>query len=487
MSDGVDRVMFYRASKTMARFHASNAFMRLLMGPIGSGKSVACANEVFRRACLQNPNMDGVRRTKVCVVRNTYRQLGDSTIKTWLEWFPQDKFGRFKESTKTHEIRFALGDGTSVCSDIVFRALDRPEDRSNLLSVEYSYAWMNEAREIPYELLVDLRSRLGRFPPEKEGAKLTWCGIVADTNPPDTDNWIYMKFEEERVPGWEIYKQPGALIRLENKDGTARYVANPDAENVEHHQLGYDYWLNQLSGNNDEWIKVYCLGQYGTSLDGKPVFPEYRDHIHCKPAEKMVVYGSRPMRLGWDFGRTPACVVAQESPSGAMCVHREYTSDGMSLREFVRDVVGPDLRDRYPGAKFLSFGDPSGGDGQQGEEGTLFDILREEGFPTLPGGAKSNRIEPRREAVSKHLLSLRGDEAGFLLSDECRVLRRGFLGGYRYRRVMAPGEYRFKDLPEKNSYSHPHDALQYLCLGGTSEVVSVQRSQRREVRVKRWM
>ena len=52
---------------------------------------------------------------------------------------------------------------------------------------------------------------------------------------------------------------------------------------------------------------------------------------------------------------------------------------------------------------------------------------------------------------------------------------------------MAPGEYRFKDLPEKNSYSHPHDALQYLCLGGTSEVVSGQRSQRREVRVKRWM
>ena len=38
----------YRAEKTALRFHRSEAFVRGLMGPIGSGKSVACTEEIKR-------------------------------------------------------------------------------------------------------------------------------------------------------------------------------------------------------------------------------------------------------------------------------------------------------------------------------------------------------------------------------------------------------------------------------------------------------
>lgn len=38
----------------------------------------------------------------------------------------------------------------------------------------------------------------------------------------------------------------------------------------------------------------------------------------------------------------------------------------------------------------------------------------------------------------------------------------GFKGGYRLVKVQQVGEARFKDEPEKNIYSHIHDALQYL-------------------------
>jgi hypothetical protein len=31
--------------------------------------------------------------------------------------------------------------------------------------------------------------------------------------------------------------------------------------------------------------------------------------------------------------------------------------------------------------------------------------------------------------------------------------------------VQISGEERYRDMPCKNRYSHPHDALQYLCLG----------------------
>jgi hypothetical protein len=41
-------------------------------------------------------------------------------------------------------------------------------------------------------------------------------------------------------------------------------------------------------------------------------------------------------------------------------------------------------------------------------------------------------------------------------------LRKGFQGGYQFRRLQVSGE-RYGDKPEKNIYSHPHDALQYVC------------------------
>ena len=48
--------------------------------------------------------------------------------------------------------------------------------------------------------------------------------------------------------------------------------------------------------------------------------------------------------------------------------------------------------------------------------------------------------------------------------------RKGFNGGYRYARVGGSGN-RFHEKPLKNEYSHPHDALQYLLLGGGEHYV----------------
>ena len=44
----------YRATPTGSKFHKSDAFVRLIMGPICSGKSVACCWELFRKACMRN-------------------------------------------------------------------------------------------------------------------------------------------------------------------------------------------------------------------------------------------------------------------------------------------------------------------------------------------------------------------------------------------------------------------------------------------------
>ena len=46
------------------------------------------------------------------------------------------------------------------------------------------------------------------------------------------------------------------------------------------------------------------------------------------------------------------------------------------------------------------------------------------------------------------------------------MLRKGFAGGYHYRRLKVAGDERYHDEPNKNGFSHVHDALQYALSGG---------------------
>ena len=83
----------YVASPTASRFHASNAYVRGILGPVGSGKSVACIWEMLKRSMEQAQAPDGLRYTRWLVVRNTYGELLNTTMKTFDEWFPQEVFG----------------------------------------------------------------------------------------------------------------------------------------------------------------------------------------------------------------------------------------------------------------------------------------------------------------------------------------------------------------------------------------------------------
>ena len=62
--------------------------VRFLVGPIGSGKSMACIMEILRRASMQAPNGDGVRQTKWVAVQEhdepaeAYRAGGYTTVFT---------------------------------------------------------------------------------------------------------------------------------------------------------------------------------------------------------------------------------------------------------------------------------------------------------------------------------------------------------------------------------------------------------------------
>src|ERR1700752_383693 len=96
------RTIEYVASPTLDRFHLSNAFVRGIRGPVGSGKSTGMCWEIMRRAREQAAGPDGRRHTRFVIVRNTYRELADTTLNTWLDWFPEEALGKFDHQNMVH-------------------------------------------------------------------------------------------------------------------------------------------------------------------------------------------------------------------------------------------------------------------------------------------------------------------------------------------------------------------------------------------------
>jgi hypothetical protein len=272
----------------------------------------------------------------------------------------------------------------------------------------------------------------------------SWSGIIADTNPPDNDHWWYRLAEEDRPNGWEFYRQPGGL--------------DPDAENVEN--LPTEYYQRQLSGKDDDWIRVYVYGDYGFVRDGKSIYPEYRDAVHCK---EFAVIPQAPIYVGIDFGLTPAAVFGQRTGLGQWLWHSELVTEDMGAKRF-SELLRHALAERYPGHSLaMAIGDPAGDTRAQTDEITPFQILRAAGVPAIP--APTNDFIKRRESVAGALSRLIDGEPGLIIHPNCKMLRKAMSGGYNYRRLQVSGEERYRDVPDKNMYSHVAEAGQYMLVG----------------------
>lgn len=440
-----------------AAFHQDDSFVRGLMGPVGSGKSSTCCVEIMARALRQAPSPDGVRRSRWLVMRNTYPELKSTTIKTWETWFPSNVAPIKWDTPITSTMKISdIGDGTSLELEVMFMALDRPTETGKLRSLELTGAWINEASEIPKEIFDMVTQRVGRFPSKLVGGP-SWSGIILDTNPCDDDHWYYKIAEEEKPEAWKFFRQPGGLYR----DPDGQYHSNPDAENVFNLPNGYEYYLRQVTSKPEDWINVFLLGNYGSTKDGKPVYPEYNDKIHCLTKNVEAERGL-PIVLGWDFGLTPACVIAQVTGRGKIIILDELVSEDMGIRQFANEIVKPLLVNKYSGFTTYSVGDPAGNIRAQTDERTCLQELLEAGITTEP--APTNDFIPRREAVAFYLTRMSDGQPAFALNPRCTMIRKGLGGRYKFERLKTTGNARYKDRPVKDIYSHIQDALQYLCL-----------------------
>jgi hypothetical protein len=469
---------------TLAAFLSCSDFVRLVQGPYGSGKSSVCIVEILLRAQEQEPGAAGVRHSRFALVRNTYRELEDTTRKTFEQWVPSE-LCEWNEKDFVCTIRF--GDVECEC---LFRALDRPEHIKKLKSLELTGAYLNEISELPKGVIDALTSRVGRFPSMKDGGS-TWSGIWGDTNPPDDDHWLFKTFEEgddakggddetplptriientytlpdgtEQVVRWRLFKQPSGL--------------SAEAENIP--KLTPGYYQRQCLGKDEDWINVFVHGRYGFVKSGKPIWPQYRDDVHCRPVTP------RPgaeLLLGMDFGLTPAAVLGQRDPATKQLqIFDELVSEDLGAVTFARELARK-IKSEYPGRPVRGFGDPAGEQRSQVDERTPFNVVQAAGLPVVP--APTNDYRLRVEAVSGLLTRLTMTATpAFVVDPRCKVLRKALASGYCRERLKVAGDERFRDAPIKNRFSHVAEALQYLCVGEGEDRAAVYGAETRRVPV----
>lgn len=468
-----------------------------IIGPIGSGKSGACCMRIFLHACEQPPGPDGWRRTKWAVVRNTNPELKTTTIPEWLSWFPEEHFGAFNWSPPyNHVVRLAA---QRVEIELWFVPMDDLAALKKVLSWNLTGCWINEAREIMREAVIQLRSRCGRFPALKDLADPTkpgWAGVLMDTNAPEDElHYLCMWAGWTTPPEWmdnttralmtkpaevHIFQQPpGLLPQRDAKGDIAGFKVNPRAENIKHLRPGY--YMAQLPGNTSSWILNMCCSEVRRAADQRLVYPDYRREVHV--AASKLEYDPRfgDLLVGMDFARNPAAVFAQ-SADGQLRILREFVGINVDVAAFVAATIMPQVNQLWPNVKIRGWGDPSGNSRTGGDDSTAFTHAREGGLALVP--AWTNDPNERQRAVTRRLTRMVGGAAGVVIDPSCTTLIGGFNGGYRFQRIKVEGTLdEYKDEPMKNLFSHIHDAAQYLMTGldrGSGRTTAQQKQAARE-------
>lgn len=414
----------------------------------------------------QSPNRNGVRPTRFLAVRNTYPDLAETTIKDFLSVF--EPLGRMRMGgfePPNFRAQFKLPDGTSIESEVIFLALDRPDALKKLKGYQVTWIWWNEMSEIskPFVDMGDLRH--GRYPSGVlGGVSCDRHGMFGDTNSYHETHWL-AELEKSPPEGWEFFVQPGGVLDTGEIDGDGRKIwkQNPDAENLAN--LPDGYYSRGMRGKDDTWIAVMLANELGFTIHGKAVHPRYIDSLHSSGSTLLHPNDKYPLIVGIDFGRTPAATIGQYWAH----IDRHVCLDELVSFDMSAAIFGPELKRKlereYPRYPVQAWGDPAGDAAGQATEDTPIRIISASGIPCRP--TESNVAAVRRAAIDNPLtrLCLDGKPAYLINGPQCPHLRRALAGGYHYRQLQISGSERYSDTPDKNDDSHVAEAEEYRLQG----------------------
>ena len=206
---------------------------------------------------------------------------------------------------------------------------------------------------------------------------------------------------------------------------------------------------------------------------GTPFYPRFSETLHVHRVNAMPNY---PIILGFDFGLTPSTMIAQYHPLGFLLILAELVSDGMGIVQHLEELA-PLLDSQFPWWRekrsrgsvrpreeemrrvdmVRSFVDPAGMQRNQVDMTTPMGVLATHGYnpePSIQDPAL------RMESVDYFLRTMRKHPQNgnfypaMIVDPQCKTLIEGLRGGAKQ------GKNRFSK--EKNEYSHPVEALEYI-------------------------
>jgi hypothetical protein len=439
-------------------------FYDWIVGPVGSGKTTGIFMKLARMAKLQAPGPDGIRRTRAVVVRNTLPQLRDTTLSSWDYWFKDGQAGTWRATEWKFILRF-----DDVECEVLFRPLDSAQDVARVLSLEVTFAIVDEFVEIPRQIIDALSARCGRYPSAVMGGATNW-GMWGSSNPSTEDNWWFDYLHDASVnvqPGEDPAVARAADVLLGKAPRNARYFLqpsgfSPQAENLENLPGKAGYYTNQAKGKSDAWVKQFLEAEWGYSISGKPVVPTFRPELHVSKArllfnEHLPLVGSFDPGIGGS-----AMTIGQEDIDGRLLVLGELVQEGYGASRFISERLKPYLRRHFPTLdpnNFVIAPDPAAGNRGQSDEKTVVDIFKKHYRVVIE---TNNRLPLRLDAIEHYTTRLIDGRPAILIDGEmCPQLIRALKGGWRYaldKKELVKGS-----EPEKNAHSHVGDGFGYLC------------------------
>ncbi|OED34482.1 hypothetical protein AB832_07640 [Flavobacteriaceae bacterium (ex Bugula neritina AB1)] len=475
-------------------FQDCTAQKRVLIGCLGSGKTITCCMEVMRIIRKQKKNSLGWRTSKGAFIRHTKIALMETAVFEFMRMF--SSIARLISDKK---IIVEIED-ERVYSEISLYCLDKPKDTENLRSLPLTFAWINEGRSIrSFDLLGQLIGRLNRFPADNNKGYL-----LIDSNPCGHTHWLYTQFDRRQDEDLQVFLQPGGLTdEAENRAWLA------DTNGGDHR----NYYRLRMKSMQQHEIDRDIHGKWSFYHEGKAIYPNFKiekcvikSPVNVEPnqhkhwvnlsniPEAIKYYGMNVhLFIGIDPGvvHSAYSIIFKDNDfRWTVLKTKEFTdSDVMDiareLRQDIKDMGLERLGVRNP-YKYIHIAcDPAGSARSQlDKSATFINTLAKYLETDVYRACSTNNVQRRISVINTAM----NQNRFFIHScsedqehNKNENLISALIGGYHREKLNVPGEERYSDEIAKNIASHITESVQYALLAGGEIEFAQDRSYARDL------
>ncbi|MES2667447.1 MAG: hypothetical protein V4712_15215 [Pseudomonadota bacterium] len=462
-------------------FFLSDADVIGIRGPVGSGKTTAHLRSRIRRAkMMPRSGLDGIRRYKVTIVRETYRQLWATTVPSWWEVMPKGlgKWAGGRGDPVTHSIQFEDAHGPiHFIAEFMAFGTSAAEIDANARGLQTTDLAMEEADTNPVAGFTKGLTRIDRYPPKDHLRHLplalqSYGQISCSYNSPDEDNWTVRVLEGENLNDEAkqvraALSDEGVRISFFRQPG----YDEPGCENLAN--LGPKYYPRAIAGMRAEGrgndVERLIYNRIGFVRAGDPVFrTQYKRNVHVSATPLAAIPGI-PLRIGLDQGYFGAAVIGQFIRPFQWRILGELSFKEGSFAPQFGAALKELLATRWPGHAIYkpAFCDMAGTAQESLEDVTWMNQVADaSGLEIEPQRLGGNRIEPRLAVWRAAMEWNQFGVPGLIIDPGCKLLIRGLENDYVWDAEADKSENRGRK-PKKRGIraADAIDAGGYMMLG----------------------